>query len=125
MRPHSSTELMLAYAYDTINRVDPLGFFGMVHVLEGTSVNVADKIADAARAALGLPKQAFTYLYTHGSLDQQHVQFFEGLMNRITDECEQELIIHSCKMFYQLYGNIFTSLSPKHGIPLLPQRAQA
>lgn len=125
MQPHASTELMVAYAYDTINRGNPLRFFGMVHVLEGTSVNVAEKIADAVRETLGLSEQAFTYLYSHGSLDQQHVKFFADLMNQITDESEQELIIHSCKMFYQLYGNIFNSLSPAHGIPLTPQRAQA
>lgn len=36
--PRVSTNLMLQYAYDMINRVNPVGFFGMVLVLEGTSV---------------------------------------------------------------------------------------
>jgi long-chain acyl-CoA synthetase len=125
MRPLAATELMIAYAWDTIQRVDPMGFFGMVHVLEGTSINLADRVADAVRKKLGLSKQAFTYLYSHGSLDQQHVLFFEGLMNRIDDEAVQEQIIHSCRLFYQLYGNIFNSLSPEHGIPQLQARAIA
>ena len=40
--PSMATELMVAYAYDMVNRVNPLGFFGMVHVLEGTSIAMAD-----------------------------------------------------------------------------------
>ena len=39
--PGHATEVMVAFAYDTIARGNPLGFFGMVHVLEGTSVSLA------------------------------------------------------------------------------------
>ena len=105
------TELMVAYAYDMINRVNPVGFFGMVHVLEGTSVTTADIAADGIQAALGLPDTAFSYLRSHGALDQSHVAFFEGLMNRLDNELEQKLIIHSAKQFYKLYGDIFRSLA--------------
>jgi len=121
-KPLPATEIMVAYAYDTINRIDPLGFFGMVHVLEGTSINLADRVADAVAEKLRLPKQAFTYLYSHGSLDQEHVKFFENLMNRISDRSEQDQIIHSCRVFYRLYGDIFRALSPNHGVPLLDKR---
>lgn len=117
--PNASTELMVAYAYDMVNRINPLGFFGMVHVLEGTSINLADKAADIIRETLQLPRQAFTYLYSHGELDQDHVKFFQGLMDKITDPQEQELIVHSAGMFYRLYGNIFHSLQAEHGIPAL------
>lgn len=124
LTPNPATELMVAYAYDMINRVNPLGFFGMVHVLEGTSISLADKAADVIRETLGLPRQAFTYLYSHGSLDQDHVKFFEGLMNRITDPQEQQLITHSARMFYRLYGDIFHSLKAEHGIPRLSREQQ-
>jgi pyrroloquinoline quinone (PQQ) biosynthesis protein C len=109
-RPAPATELMVAYAYDTIQRVSPIGFFGMVLVLEGTSVTTADKAADAIKEALKLPVKAFSYLRSHGALDQDHIQFFEKLMNRITDSEDQQQIIHSAKMFYQLYANIFRTL---------------
>lgn len=118
-RPHVSTELMVAYAWDTISRVNPLGFFGMVQVLEGTSISIASQAADSIRATLALPKQAFSYLYSHGALDQDHIVFFEGLMNRITDPEAQDQIIHSAKVFYKLYGDIFRGLTPDHGIPEL------
>ena len=116
--PHPETELMVAYAYDTVNRVNPIGFFGMVQVLEGTSVSIAENAADKIREALNLPQKAFSYMYSHGSLDQEHIKFFENLMNRIESPAEQAQIIHSAKMFYRLYGDIFRSLHSAHGIPL-------
>lgn len=109
-KPAPETELMVAYAYDMINRVNPVGFFGMVHVLEGTSVTTADKAADGIQKALALPSNAFSYLRSHGALDQSHVAFFEGLMNRLECESEQALIVHSAKQFYKLYGDIFRCL---------------
>ena len=121
--PHVTTELMVAYAWDMVNRVNPLGFFGMVHVLEGTSISIASQAADVIREKLGLPKKAFSYLYSHGALDQDHIVFFEGLMNRITDPSEQQQITHAARMFYRLYGDIFRGLSPDHGIPRLATAA--
>ncbi|MDO7597045.1 MAG: iron-containing redox enzyme family protein [Pseudomonadota bacterium] len=110
-QPASETELMVAFGYDTINRVNPLGFFGMVHVLEGTSIATADAAANGVQKALGLPNTAFSYLRSHGSLDQEHVKFFEGLMNKIDDKKEQDLIIHCAKMVYRLYGDVFRSVT--------------
>jgi pyrroloquinoline quinone (PQQ) biosynthesis protein C len=112
-KPAMETELMVAYAYDMVNRINPLGFFGMVHVLEGTSITTADNAADHIQTSLSLPNTAFTYLRSHGALDQDHVKFFEGLMNKITDEKEQQLIIDSAIVFYKLYGDIFRSLTGK------------
>ena len=93
-----------------VSRVDPIGFFGMVHVLEGTSVNLADYAADQIQATLKLPEQAFSYLRSHGSIDQSHIQHLEQLMNRFTEPAQQELIIHSTKMFYRLYKGVFDSV---------------
>lgn len=108
--PHAATELMVAYAYDLVQRVDPVGFFGMVHVLEGTSIAVADRAAQAIRASLGLPAEAFSYLTSHGALDIGHVQFFEGLMDRVTAPAAQRRIVHSANMFFRLYADIFRSV---------------
>lgn len=117
-QPAFATELMVSYAYDTVHRINPIGFFGMVHVLEGTSISVADQAAEVIRKTLNLPKKAFSYLYSHGSLDIEHVKFFESLMNRIEDPQEQAQILHSAKMFYRLYGDIFRSLDSAQQTPL-------
>lgn len=109
-QPSMATELMIAYAYDTVQRINPLGFFGMVLVLEGTSVALAGRAADIIQHALDLPDDAFSYLRSHGSLDQEHIRFFEELMNRITDQDDQKSIIHAANMFYRLYAGIFRTL---------------
>jgi pyrroloquinoline quinone (PQQ) biosynthesis protein C len=116
--PAFETEMMVAYAYDTINRVNPLGFFGMVQVLEGTSIATADKAADGIQKALGLPDEAFSYLKSHGALDLEHIEFFKGLMNKIDRPNEQVLIIRCAKHFYRLYGDVFRSLTANDKLAL-------
>ncbi|MDP2283897.1 MAG: iron-containing redox enzyme family protein [Pseudohongiella sp.] len=111
-KPAPETELMVAYAFDMISRRDPIGFFGMVHVLEGTSVSLADHAAVQIRDSLGLPEQAFSYLRSHGAIDQKHILFLENLINRFVDPAEQDIIIHSTRMFYRLYKGVFDSLIP-------------
>ena len=69
-KPDVAAELMVAYAYDTVARGNPAGFLGMVLVLEGTSVQVATQAAEALGRSLGLPQSAFSYLTSHGTLDQ-------------------------------------------------------
>ena len=109
-QPRMTTELMVAYAYDTVMRNNPAGFFGMVFVLEGTSIALATRAAMITRDALGLPPQAFSYLTSHGSLDQEHMRFFRKLMNRINEETDRRAIVHAAKVFYRLYGDIFRGL---------------
>ena len=110
-QPGPATELMVAYAWDMVQRVNPLGFFGMVFVLEGTSISVASDAASAIRQHLDRPAEAFSYLNSHGALDIGHMGFFEQLMNRIDNPREQALIIHSAQMFFQLYGDIFRAIT--------------
>ena len=108
--PGAATELMVAYAYDTVMRRNPMGFFGMVFVLEGTSINLATAAADIIQQRLQLPNKAFSYLRSHGSLDQEHMVFFETLMNRIEDARDRDDIVHAARRFYHLYGNIFRAI---------------
>jgi long-chain acyl-CoA synthetase len=110
-QPTQATELMVAYAYDTIQRVNPVGFFGMVHVLEGTSIAVADTVADGVQQALQLPDEAFSYLRSHGALDQDHVKFFAGLMDRISAPDEQQIIVHCAQVFYRLFSDVLRSVA--------------
>lgn len=109
-RPTLATEAMVAYAYYTIDHVNPLAFLGMVHVLEGTSVTVADEAAQKIRDVTGLPRKAFTYLTSHGALDVEHVKFFENLVNQVTAPQDQADIIHAAKRFYALYKGVYDSV---------------
>ena len=108
--PFAATEVMVAYAYDTVQRRNPIGMFGMIFVLESTSAALASQAAGAIQAGLGLPKQAFRYLTSHGSLDVEHMQFFQSLVNRFDDPDDVASLLHCAKMVYRLYGDIFRSI---------------
>lgn len=108
--PDMPAELMCAYAYDLINRRNPIGFLGMVLVLEGTSIKLATEAARNTQKNLNLPDNAFTYLTSHGALDISHMEFYAGLVNRLEDEADKAFIIHTAKRFYKLYGDIFRTL---------------
>src|ERR1700720_4310778 len=106
--------IMVGYAYYAIEHISPYAFLGSTHVLEGMSVLLADKVADAMRASLGLESDTgFTYLRTHGSLDTEHVAFFRNLVNGFDDRETQRIIIDNAKIFYRLYGSIFHDLGAR------------
>ncbi|AOP86862.1 TPA: iron-containing redox enzyme family protein [Enterobacter kobei] len=108
--PGLPIEMMIAYLYYRIERVNPMSIFGMVLVLEGTSVSIATAVAAQLENTLALPEQATTYLRSHGELDQGHLQFFASLMDSITDKCDQEAIIHTARRIYHLYGQMLDQL---------------
>jgi len=108
-RPELPAEVMVAYAYDLINRGNPAAFFGMVFVLEGTSVAMALNAADRIQQALGLPDAAFSYLRSHGTLDQEHTRHLAELVEKMTPE-DQADVVHAAKVFFRLYAEIFRAL---------------
>jgi len=108
--PGVAAEVMVAYAYHCVERGNPVGFLGMVLVLEGTSVHIATQAAENLRHNLKLPTAAFSYLNSHGALDVSHMDFYQRLVNRLQDSTDQERVVHCAKRFYRLYGDIFRSL---------------
>jgi acyl-CoA synthetase (AMP-forming)/AMP-acid ligase II len=112
--PGRAAELLVAYVYDYVTRRNPVGFFGMVHVLEGTSQALATRAAETIRGSLGLPPEAFTYLSSHGALDQEHVAFLAGLMDRLDAPADREAVTHVARTVFRLYGDVFRELPP-HG----------
>jgi pyrroloquinoline quinone (PQQ) biosynthesis protein C len=116
-QPAVATEAMVAYAYDTVMRRNPLGFFGMVHVLEGTSVKLALNAAGRIQQAVGLPTNAFTYLKSHGELDQEHINDLAGILERFTDHHDRQAVIGCARGIYWLYGQMFRGL--ESAVPLM------
>lgn len=108
--PRLPTELMVAYVYDRISRHNPASFFGMVNVLEGTSIALATQAAGIIQDKLQLPNQAFSYLNSHGSLDLEHIELFKKLMNRLDNDDDKAAVVHTAKVVYRLYGDMFRSL---------------
>jgi hypothetical protein len=108
--PRAATEFMVSYAYDYVNRINPVGFFGMVFVLEGTSTQLATQGAQALMTSLRLSPACFRYLTSHGALDISHMQFFQRLMDRIDDPVDQADIIHMARRMFVLFAGLFRSI---------------
>jgi pyrroloquinoline quinone (PQQ) biosynthesis protein C len=115
-QPAVATEAMIAYAYDTVMRRNPVGFFGMVHVLEGTSVSLALTAAGSIQSTLGLPVRAFTYLRSHGELDKEHINDLARILDRLTDREDGEAVVRCAKGIFWLYGNVFRSLDAAEAV---------
>lgn len=115
--PSMATDAMVAYAYDTAMRRNPVGFFGMVFVLEGASVALACNAADRIQATLQLPKRAMTYLRSHGELDQQHVHDLYGILNRLELDEDRDAVERCARVMFRLYGNIFRELDERIASP--------
>jgi thiaminase len=120
--PTFESEVMVSYLYDVVHRANPVGIFGMVLVLEGTSAGLATEVASLVQQKLSLPDKAFTYLASHGELDKEHLSGFEVLMDSIVDERDQAAIVHTAKTVYRLYGNVYRAI-PEHASALDKQAA--
>ncbi len=103
---------MVAWVYYAVQFVNPYAMLGMVLVLEGTSVDIASAGADSVRRRLGMEgeERGFTYLTSHGAIDQDHLVFFKNLVNPIEDEEDQRAIIDTANMVYGLWGEMFAKL---------------
>lgn len=105
--PNVETEAMVAYAYDMVMRRNPVGFFGMVYVLEGTSAALAVQAADQLGRSLQLPANAFTYLRSHGTLDVEHVEHLAGILDQLADPEDRQAVVTCARGIYWLYGQMF------------------
>ncbi|WP_068076816.1 AMP-binding protein [Novosphingobium lentum] len=114
-----ATAAMVDHAYATIRHGNPAAFFGMVFVLESVSVALASRGAASVAQRLGLPPEAFTYLTSHGALDQAHMTFLADLVNGIDDAADREAIVAMACEIFALFGAMFAD------IPLETDRAAA
>lgn len=110
-QPSPATAAMVTRAYECVQHGNPVGLFGMVFVLEGTSVAMATRGANAIAASLDLPREAFTYLTSHGELDQEHMRFFASLMDKIGDPLDQQAIIGMARDMFRLFADVFASIA--------------
>ncbi len=107
-QPAVATEAMIAYAYDTVMRRNPVGFFGMVHVLEGTSVSLAltrggshpVERSDCPRAHS--PTCAATANSTRSTS-----RTWPRILERLTDREDREAVLRCAKGIYWFYGQVF------------------
>jgi len=109
--PAPATRAMVSHAYERIENGNPVSLFGMVYVLESVSIALAQRGAAAVAKNLGLPADAFTYLTSHGALDQQHMRFFAELVNTLSDPADHEAIERMARDMFSLFGGVFAAIT--------------
>ena len=113
-KPGIPCQAMVAYCYYAIQWISPYAILGMVHVLEGLSVQLAHQLAGSVQRALGVDdKSGFSYLNSHGGLDIEHVELFKSLINGFDDPHILDQVIDSAQVIYRLYGAIFEEIGAR------------
>ncbi len=114
--PRLPCHLMVAYAHYAIAFVSPYAMLGMVHVLEGMSVALAQRAAMsiATRVGMGEGGGGFRYLSSHGGLDVEHVAFFRELVDGIDRPGAHEAVLETARVIYRLYGDLFRDIASRH-----------
>ena len=109
-KPRPQTQAMVDFVYRYIETQNPVGFFGMVLVLEGTSTRLATQGAAAVAKDLNLGPQCFSYLSSHGSLDLEHMVFFQKLMDQVEDPADQAAVIEVAQNVFTLFAAMFAAI---------------
>jgi pyrroloquinoline quinone (PQQ) biosynthesis protein C len=113
--PDLPCRLMVAYVYYAVEHVSPYAMLGMVHVLEGMSAALAGSVAAKLKATIGDSNgRGFSYLSSHGRLDQEHVAFFREVVAGVEDAAALDAVIETARVVYRLYGDIFRSIAARH-----------
>lgn len=107
-----AVRVLVGYMHHAIQNIDPYAMLGMVFVLEGTSVTIASVAAQSISSRLGLPlTQGFSYLTSHGAVDQEHIVFLRELVDGIEDRARQDRIVDTAQIVYRLWGEMFRDLA--------------
>lgn len=110
-----AVRIMVGYAWYAVERVSPYALLGMVHVLEGMSMALAQHAAASIGDALGVDPgnggdNGFSYLISHGALDREHVAFFRELVDGIHEARQQHAIVDTARIMYRLFGDVIRGL---------------
>lgn len=108
--PRFATQVLVAYNYDYIARHNPVGFLGMVYMLESTSIALATQGAQTLQRSLDLPVGAFSYLLSHGTVDEDHIVFYQQLVNRIENDDDKRAIVEVANNTFYLFAELLRSI---------------
>jgi len=111
VNPGPAARAMLAYNYYAIDRIDPHYVIGMLYVLELMSSGYASNIAQSISRAIDHPMaRGFSFLDSHGTLDDDHLADLIGLIQTIESPELVEKVVDSVGMNYYLFRQVISDL---------------
>lgn len=106
--PSVPVQAMLGYNYNQAERGNPWSAMGMVYVLEEIAANYASRVARRVAERLGITSgEGFSFLSSHGEMDQVHVEEFKDLTDFCTRRADQDALIEAARVNYALFGALF------------------
>ena len=107
--PAAPIQAMIGFNYYASEHQNPAAVFGMIHVLEEVAASFASQAARKIAEAVGVPgPEGFTFLQSHGDMDQDHVAEFKELVEQVTDPADQQAIINASRVNYTMFGALFS-----------------
>jgi len=80
----------------------------MVYVLEEIAANFASRVARRVAERIGVePDAGFSFLLSHGEMDQVHVDEFKALTESCCERADQDALIEAARVNYALFGALF------------------
>ncbi len=111
MNPGPAARVMLAYNYHAIDRVDPHYVIGMIYVLELMSAGYASNIAQSISRAIDHPvTRGFSFLDSHGTLDDDHLASLMKLIQSLESPELVEKVVDSIDMNFYLLRQLISDL---------------
>jgi len=107
-RPSVPIQAMIGFNYDNAQRANPWSAMGMVYVLEEIAANFASRVARRVAERIGVePDAGFSFLLSHGEMDQVHVDEFKALTDSCCERADQDALIEAARVNYALFGALF------------------
>lgn len=107
--PSNSVQAMIAYNYHASERVHPCCVLGMLYVLEIISSVYGGQVASSIANGLNKPlPDGFSFLESHASMDLDHMAKLRELLQTITDEKVQKLVIQAIHMNFYLFSQFLS-----------------
>lgn len=103
-RPLPTTEALIAFAIYNVQHGNPLAYLGYVYHLEMMPALQGNKIIGKLEA-MGVPKEAMTFLAEHAHADVGHTKLLEGYFKSVV-ETEEDLqaVLHGALGTCRLHG---------------------
>lgn len=111
VNPSPAARVMLSYNYHAIDHVDPHCVIGMIYVLELMSASYASSIAQSISRAIDYPvARGFSFLDSHGTLDDDHLADLIGLIQTIESPELVEKVVDSVDVNFYLFLQVISDL---------------
>jgi pyrroloquinoline quinone (PQQ) biosynthesis protein C len=103
-RPLPTTEALIAFAVYQVQNRNPLAYLGYVYHLEMLPATLGHALAGQF-AAIGVPKNAMSFLAEHAQADEGHAKWLEGyIRDAAEDGDDMAAVIHGAVGTCKLHG---------------------